>query len=256
MNYIWAGLLAVGFLAGIVNGRTDEVTKAAFSSAGDAVELSLGLLGVMCLWSGLMKIMEKSGMTKSIAKVAKPLLRPLFPEHEISDRAMGAIVMNLSANFMGLGNAATPFGIKAMEELQKLNRKKDTATDAMCMFLVLNASALQLIPTTVLALRSDAGSAAPAEIIPCIWAASLCAAFAGILSAKTMMRMWKPGLPDAACADAETAANGLAHLPDMSARRTRPRIVRSGAAARSGRSAAGRCAAGLRTVSETKKRTG
>lgn len=196
MNYIWAGLLAVGFLTGIINGRIDEVTKAAFSSAGKAVELSLGLLGIMCFWSGLMKIMERSGMINLIAKAVQPILKPLFPELENNDKAMGAIVMNLSANFMGLGNAATPFGIKAMEELQKLNGKKDTASDAMCMFLVLNASALQLIPTTVIAIRSEAGSAAPAEIISCIWAASLCAAFAGILAARLLKRIWRnwPGV--------------------------------------------------------------
>jgi spore maturation protein A len=193
VNYIWAGLLAVGFLAGILNGRIDEVTKAAFSSAGKAVELGIGLLGIVCLWSGLMKIMEKSGVTNFIARAAKFILRPVFPDLEGNDKAMGAIVMNLSANFLGLGNAATPFGIKAMEELQKLNRKKDTATDAMCMFLVLNTSALQLIPTSVIALRSEAGSAAPAEIIPCIWTASLCAAIAGILAARVLMQVWQGG---------------------------------------------------------------
>jgi spore maturation protein A len=192
MNYIWAGLLAVGFLAGMLNGRIEEVTNAAFASAAGAVELSIGLLGMMCLWSGLMKIMEKSGMTNFIAKAAQPILRPLFPELEDHGRAMGAIVMNMSANFMGLGNAATPFGIKAMEELQKLNRKKDTATDAMCMFLVLNTSALQFIPTTVLAIRSDAGSAAPSEVIICIWAASIFAAIAGILAAKILTQVWRP----------------------------------------------------------------
>ena len=121
MNYIWAGLLAIGFLAGILNGRIEEVTNAAFSSAARAVELSIGLLGMMCFWSGMMKIVERSGLINVIAKAAQPILRPLFPGLENNDRAMGAIVMNMSANFMGLGNAATPFGIKAMEELQKLN---------------------------------------------------------------------------------------------------------------------------------------
>ena len=194
MNYIWAGLLAIGFLAGILNGRIEEVTNAAFSSAARAVELSIGLLGMMCFWSGMMKIVERSGLINVIAKAAQPILRPLFPGLENNDRAMGAIVMSMSANFMGLGNAATPFGIKAMEELQKLNGKKDTATDAMCMFLVLNSSALQFIPTTVLAIRSDAGSAAPSEVIVCIWAASIFAAIAGILAAKVLMRVWRPRL--------------------------------------------------------------
>jgi spore maturation protein A len=228
MNYIWAGMLAVGFLAGMINGRIEEVTEAAFSSAGRAVELGLGLLGIMCLWSGLMKIMEKCGMINFIAKAAQPILKPLFPKLENNDKAMGAIVMNLTANFMGLGNAATPFGIKAMEELQKLNGKKDTATDSMCMFLVLNTSALQLIPATVIAIRSDAGSAAPAEIITCIWAASLCAAFAGILAAKVLKRMWKIRLPRNANTVAAGVRSGTGPVPHGRPQATR--VVRYGTA--------------------------
>ena len=193
MEYIWAGLLAIGFVAGILSGRLEEVTKAAFDSAGRAVELSIGLLGIICLWSGLMKIMEKSGVINIIARMARPFLRILFPQLIGNDRAMGAIVMNLAANFMGLGNAATPLGIKAMQELQKVNTRKDTASDAMCMFLVLNTSAIQLIPATVIAIRSDAGSAAPAEITSCIWAASLCASIAGITAVNVFRRLGKVG---------------------------------------------------------------
>lgn len=192
MDYIWAGLLAAGFIAGIVNGRLEEVTKAAFSSAGRAVELSIGLLGIICLWSGLMKIMEKSGVINIISKIARPFLKILFPQLNENDSAMGAIVMNLAANFLGLGNAATPLGIKAMQELQKVNVRKDTASDAMCMFLVLNTSAIQLIPATVIAIRTDAGSAAPAEITACVWAASFCAAIAGITTAQIFKHTWKP----------------------------------------------------------------
>jgi spore maturation protein A len=193
VNYIWPALLAVGFITGILNGRIQEVTQAAFVSAGKAVELALGLLGIMCLWTGLMKIMEKGGLIKVIAKITGPILRPLFPGLRGKDSAMGAIVMNLAANFMGLGNAATPLGVKAMEELQKVNAGKDTASDAMCMFLVLNTSAIQLIPATVIAIRSDAGSAAPAEITVCVWIASLCATIAGIISVKLLARLWPAG---------------------------------------------------------------
>ncbi len=193
MNYIWSGLLAAGFIIGILNGRIEEVTQAAFTSAGRAVELAIGLLGIMCLWSGLMKIMEKGGLIRVIAKLADPALRLFFPKLSGKDGAMGAVVMNLAANFMGLGNAATPLGVKAMEELQKVNARKDTASDAMCMFLVLNTSAIQLIPATVIAIRSDAGSAAPAEITACIWVASLCATIAGIVSAKVLSRLWPAG---------------------------------------------------------------
>ncbi|MGE5613963.1 MAG: nucleoside recognition domain-containing protein [Bacillota bacterium] len=193
LNYIWAAMILSGFVIGALNGRLEAVTKAAVSSAGSAVELCIGLLGVMCLWSGLMKIMEKSGLVDVIAKLARPALKPLFPQIKNNGRALGAIVLNLSANFLGLGNAATPLGIKAMIELQKTNGGRDTASDAMCMFLVLNTSAIQLIPSTIIALRNDAGSAAPAEITACVWFASLCATLTGVIMAKAMSGMNKAG---------------------------------------------------------------
>jgi spore maturation protein A len=128
-----------------------------------------------------MNISEKSGLMKAVAWLARPVLRLLFPQITKNNKALGAIVMNLAANFLGLGNAATPLGIRAMNELQKLNGKSDTASDAMCMFLVLNTAAIQLIPTTVIALRNDAGSIAPSEITACIWFASISATLAGIM---------------------------------------------------------------------------
>ena len=185
LNYIWMGMLVAGFIMGILNGRLEEVTHAAFASAGRAVELSIGLLGIMCLWSGLMKISEKSGLMKVIARLARPMLKFLFPQIAKNNKALGAIIMNLSANFLGLGNAATPLGIKAMTELQKANGKSETASDSMCMFLILNTSAVQLIPTTLIALRTDAGSAAPSEITACVWVVSICSALVGI----TMVRL-------------------------------------------------------------------
>ncbi len=181
LNYIWVGMLFIGFIIGILNGRIEEVTNAAFTSAGRAVELGIGLMGIMCLWSGLMKIMERSGLIHVVARLVRPVLKMLFREIKDNDKAIGAIVMNLAANFMGLGNAATPLGIKAMGELQKVNIRKGTASDAMCMFLVLNTSAIQLIPATVIALRSDAGSAAPSEITVCVWVASVAATLTGII---------------------------------------------------------------------------
>lgn len=189
LNYIWMGMLVTGFIIGMLNGRLEEVTQAAFASTGRAVELGIGLIGIMCLWSGLMNISEKSGLIKAVAWLARPLLRLLFPQIAKNNRALGAIVMNLAANFLGLGNAATPLGIRAMTELQKVNGKSDTASDSMCMFLVLNTSAIQLIPTTVIALRNDAGSAAPSEITACVWVASILATLTGI----TMVRLLSGG---------------------------------------------------------------
>lgn len=181
LNYIWVGMLLIGFAIGTINGKIEDVTNAAFTSAGGAVELCIGLLGIVCLWSGLMKVMERSGLINVIARLARPVIKLLFHEIKDNDKAVGAIVMNLAANFMGLGNAATPLGIKAMSELQKVNRRKETASNAMCMFLVLNTSAIQLIPTTVIALRNDAGSTAPSEITVCVWIASMAAALTGII---------------------------------------------------------------------------
>jgi len=190
INYIWVGLLLMGFIVGIFNGRIDEVTKAAMDSAQSAVMVCIGLLGVMCLWTGLMKIAEKSGLVNSIGKLVRPILRFLFPDIPKDHPALGAIVMNLVANFLGLGNAATPLGIKAMNELQSLNKDKKTATDSMCMFLVLNTAAIQLIPATIIALRTSEGSKKPAEIIVCIWIASICATIMGIIAAKLLAKVW------------------------------------------------------------------
>lgn len=190
LNYIWVGLLLIGFIVGIFNGRIDQVTKAAMDSAQSAVMVCIGLLGVMCLWTGLMKIAEKSGLVTSIGRLVRPILGFLFPDIPKDHPALGAIVMNLVANFFGLGNAATPLGIKAMNELQSLNKNKKTATDSMCMFLVLNTAAIQLVPANIIALRTSEGSKKPAEIIVCIWIASICATIMGIIAAKLLAKVW------------------------------------------------------------------
>lgn len=186
LNYVWFGLIAFGFIVGALNGRIEAVTRAVVDSAGNAVEISIGLLGIMCLWTGLMEIARKSGLVKLISRLLKPLMVFLFPEIPANHPAAGAIVMNLAANFLGLGNAATPLGIKAIKELQRLNPKKDTASDAMCTFLVLNTCTLQLVPATIIALRSQLGSERPTEIMGPIWLASVCAMAAGIAAVKTL----------------------------------------------------------------------
>ncbi len=191
LNYIWIGLLMIGFAFGIVNGRLDDVTKAAMDSAQTAITVCIGLLGVMCLWTGLMKVAEKSGLIRIIGRAVRPVLIFLFPEIPKDHPALGAIVMNLVANFLGLGNAATPLGLKAMKELQSLNKDKKTATNAMCMFLVLNTAAIQLVPANIIALRTSEGSKKPAEIIICIWIASVCATIMGIIAAKMLSAVWK-----------------------------------------------------------------
>ncbi|MEN2775489.1 nucleoside recognition domain-containing protein [Acetivibrio clariflavus] len=191
LNYIWFGMLVFGIIVGILNGKVDAVTKAVVDSSKSAIELSIGLLGIMCLWTGLMDVAEKSGIIRTISRVVRPVLKFLFPGIPKNHPALGAIVMNLVANFLGLGNAATPLGLKAMAELQKLNRNKDTATNEMSMFLVLNTSCIQLIPATIIAVRSAAGSKNPTEIIGTIWFASVCATIAGIISVKILSAFGK-----------------------------------------------------------------
>jgi spore maturation protein A len=184
LNYIWFGFLVFGFITGIINGRIEIVTHTGLEYAGKAIELSLGLLGVMCLWSGLMRIAEKCGLIKMLARISTPVLKILFPEIPDGHPAMASIVMNVAANFFGLGNAATPLGIRAMNEMQRLNRNPGKASDAMCMFAVLNTAAVQFIPTTIIAIRAAAGSANPSEIIAAIWPVSAITVVSGILAVK------------------------------------------------------------------------
>jgi spore maturation protein A len=155
-----------------------------------AVELAIGLIGVLALWLGLMKIAEQSGLIAALSRVLKPLMIRLFPDVPPEHPAMGAMIMNISANLLGLGNAATPLGLKAMEELNKLNSRTGTATDAMCTFLVINTSNVQLIPATVIAVRAAAGSADPTEIIGAVILATTVNTVVGVLTVKWLAR-WK-----------------------------------------------------------------
>jgi spore maturation protein A len=179
-------MILIAFTIAAFTGKIEQTTQAALDSAGTAVEMSIGLLGVMCLWTGFMNIAEKSGLVKVIARAIKPITKLLFPQIPPWSPAMGAIVLNMVANILGLGNAATPLGLKAIKELQKLNGDKDTASNAMCMFVVINTASIQLIPATVLAVRSSAGSNNPFEIIATTWIASICAVVVGVTAAKIM----------------------------------------------------------------------
>ena len=157
--------------------------------AKTAVELAIGLIGIMALWLGVMKIAEASGLIKKIAISLKPLTTRLFPDVPADHPAMGAMIMNISANILGLANAATPLGLKAMEELNKLNRKFGTATDAMCTFLVINTSNVQLIPATVIAIRAAAGSANPTEILGPVIVATTVNTVVGVIAVKLLGKM-------------------------------------------------------------------
>jgi len=166
--------------------KIKSVTNAALSYAGIAVTIALGLIGIMALWIGIMKIAEEAGLITVIASWLKPVTKKLFPDVPTDHPAMGSMIMNISANMLGLGNAATPFGLKAMEELDELNPNKGTATNAMCTFLAINTAGMTLIPATAIAVRAAAGSSQPAVIIGTSLFASLCATIAGITAAKTL----------------------------------------------------------------------
>ena len=182
LNYIWFGMMAISVVAGIFTGRIDAVTEAAISMSKVAVEISIGLIGIMALWLGIMKIAEASGLIKIIARGLRPITVRLFPDVPEDHPAIGSIVLNMSANMLGLGNAATPLGLKAMEELQELNPKKDTATNAMVMFLAINTSSVQLIiPATVVALMGAAASQ--------IFITTILATLASTITAIVMVRL-------------------------------------------------------------------
>jgi spore maturation protein A len=164
VNLIWVTLMVAGIVYAGIHGRIEQVTVSAVNSAETAVNLSFKLMGIMCLWLGMMKIAEQAGMAKAVATVVGPLLRLLFPTVPRNHPAMGAIIMTVSANMLGLGNAVTPLGIKAMQELTKLNRNKDTASTAMCTFLALCTTGFTFVPATIIGLRAAAGSVEPAAI--------------------------------------------------------------------------------------------
>jgi spore maturation protein A len=190
VGFLWTLLVAAAVVAAAVNGRMAELTRAAMDSAGSAVTLALGLAGVMALWLGLMRVAEEAGLVRALARAARPLLVRLFPEVPPEHPAMGAMMMNVSANVLGLGNAATPFGVKAMQELETLNPHPGAATDAQALFCALNTASLQLIPATVIALRTAAGSRAPGEIIGATILASACGVVVAVIAAKLLRRVF------------------------------------------------------------------
>lgn len=169
LNYLWGGMILIAVVYGTVTGNVKAVGSAAVDSSKEAVELCITMLGVMALWTGIMRIAEASGLTEKFRKVARPVLRFLFPDVPEDSEANDYIASNLLANLLGLGWAATPFGLKAMAELQKINveqgGKREVASRSMCSFLIINISSLQLIPVNIIAYRSQYGSVNPAEIV-------------------------------------------------------------------------------------------
>lgn len=178
--------MLISVVCAAITGRMQQLSDAILSGAGDAIELVISMLGMMCLWTGLMKIADRGGITTLLSRLFSPLLKRLFPEYKPQSPAGKAICMNITANLLGLGNAATPMGIAAMKEMQKENPCPDTANNSMAMFVVINTASLQLIPTTVAILRARYGSATPFDVVPAIWLTSIVALLVGIVIAKVL----------------------------------------------------------------------
>jgi spore maturation protein SpmA len=190
LNYIWLGLVLAAVLLGGATGHMQEVTAAAFDATKTAVmTIALPLIGIMALWLGIMRLAEKSGLVQILARALRPLLRLLFPGIPAEDPAMGAMVMNIASNMLGLGNAATPLGLRAMQRLERLNPHPGTATNAMCTFLAINTSSVQLIPVTAVGILVAAGSTNPTAIVGTALAATTCAAMAAVIAVKTLERL-------------------------------------------------------------------
>ncbi len=184
---------AVSIIFGFLSGNMSGVSAAVLEESGHAAELSLRLLGSLCFWSGMMEIARKSGLVEKLCALLRPLLSLIFPSLRNEKAALGAISMNVAANMLGLGNAATPFGISAMKELHKLSVFGKSATKEMACFVVMNTASLQILPTTVAVLRAEAGAKEPLDIIPAVWFVSACSLFLGIAAAKiTFPKRSKP----------------------------------------------------------------
>ena len=181
-------MVFLGVLIGLFTGNGEVISKSIINSADSTVNMIIGLVGLMCFWCGVMKVAEKSGLTNKLAKVLKPILKLIFKEAAKDEKALGAIVMNITANMMGLGNAATPFGIKAMQEMDRLNKEKGVASNDMSLFLVLNAACIQFIPSTVISIRAASGSDNPGAIILPALLASTVAAITGVFLCKILQR--------------------------------------------------------------------
>ena len=191
LAWIWTIMIVISVIFGLFSGNIDAVGKSALEGAGAAVRLCLGICGVTCLWTGVMEVMRRSGVAGGLKAVFLPILKRLFPESQHNRNAMEAVSANVSANLLGLGNAATPLGIKAAAEMSKYS-KNGVATDDLCMLVVINTASIQLIPATVAALRASAGAQKPFDILPAVWIASLSSVIAGVVMAKILKKLWGP----------------------------------------------------------------
>lgn len=189
LNILWPIFIIVSFAYAIFSGNVDKLNESIFSSTSESVNLCISLLGTICLWNGIMQIANKTSIIDRLTNLLKPVMNFLFPELKQEKEIQKEISLNVIANILGLGNAATPLGLKAMKLMQKKNPKKDTLTNSMITFIVLNTASLQIIPTTVIAIRSSMNSKNPTSIVFPVWIATICAAIAGITATKLFIKL-------------------------------------------------------------------
>lgn len=189
MAWIWTGMAVLSILCGLATGRGELVAAAAVEGAQAAVELCVSIAGMLCLWTGVMEIMRRSGLAEGLSRLLRPVLSALFPQVSKDRGVMDSISANVSANLLGLGNAATPLGIEAVRRMER--KSPGTASDAMCMLVVCNTASIQLIPTTVASVRAAAGSSSPFDILPAVWLASALSVGVGIAACKLFARVWR-----------------------------------------------------------------
>lgn len=191
LNILWPIFIIISFVYAILTGNVQSVNNSIFESTASAVNLSITFLGTICLWNGIMRIAQNTTFVSKLTNKLRPIIHFLFPEMKNNEKAKEEISMNIIANILGLGNAATPLGLKAMKTMQKDNDKKDTLSNSMAMFIVLNTASLQLIPTTVIAIRASLNSANPTSIILPVWVSTIVAAIAGITATKLFIKYKK-----------------------------------------------------------------
>lgn len=184
LNIVWPIFIIISFSYAIFSGNLDSLNSSIFQSTEDAIKLTLSLLGTICLWNGVMQIASKTSVIDKLARFLKPIIKFLFPDLKNENKIQKEISMNMIANLLGLGNAATPLGLKAMKSMQRENKDKDKLSDSMMMFIVINTASIQIIPTTVIAIRNSLGSSNPTGIVFPVWIATICAATARSYSNK------------------------------------------------------------------------
>ena len=189
MTWIWTGMVVLSLVFGLFTGNLDAVADAAMDGAASAVELSVSMAGILCLWSGVMEIMNVCGLSAGLARAFRPILRRLMPQASRDEQTLAAVSANVSANLLGLGNAATPLGIRAARRMAR--GQNGVADDELCRLVVLNTASLQLLPTTVAGVRAACGCRTPFDILPAVWLSSAISVTAGLLTARLLSRVWR-----------------------------------------------------------------